>query len=167
MAEDTAGDLLDWPVIVHQLNCLTVKPHGLAEAVARAYPWADVYGERPPAGRRNLTTEPAEPGTIQVRAGLDRTVVGILGQWDFGRPGPGYPGRPKTWADTAGARFEWFVSGLEHLERWVDRHQPATVAFPHQIGCGLAGGSWPRYRRAIDEFAARVRARVVVVRLDR
>jgi len=41
-----------------------------------------------------------------------------------------------------------------------------SVAFPHSIGCGLAGGDWAAYRAAIERFAVRNPAiSVVVVRL--
>jgi hypothetical protein len=38
------------------------------------------------------------------------------------------------------------------------------IAFPWQIGCGLAGGHWPDYEAAIAEFAAGVPVPVLVVR---
>ena len=31
---------------------------------------------------------------------------------------------------------------------------PASVAFPHQIGCGLAGGNWATYEAMLEDFAA-------------
>ena len=31
--------------------------------------------------------------------------------------------------------------------------RPNSVAFPHEIGCGLAGGNWPKYESMIKTFA--------------
>ena len=38
-----------------------------------------------------------------------------------------------------------------------------SVAFPYQIGCGLAGGDWKQYRAALEDFAERVKERNVKV----
>jgi hypothetical protein len=34
------------------------------------------------------------------------------------------------------------------------RVQPTTILFPEKIGCGLAGGCWEIYKKAVDDFAA-------------
>jgi hypothetical protein len=39
------GDILstkDVDAIAHEVNCLTIKPHGLSLKVAEKYPWADI-----------------------------------------------------------------------------------------------------------------------------
>ena len=50
------GDLLDCniKVICQQLNCLAVRPHGLSEAIANKFPYANVYSRRRSVGNRNL-----------------------------------------------------------------------------------------------------------------
>jgi hypothetical protein len=43
-----------------------------------------------------------------------------------------------------------------------------SVAFPHLIGCGLAGGDWAVYERHLKAFAARnVGVRVALYQLRR
>jgi hypothetical protein len=37
------------------------------------------------------------------------------------------------------------------------------VAFPHGIGCGLAGGDWELYRAAIEELAQTAPSTLVLV----
>jgi len=60
------------------------------------------------------------------------------------------------------ARLGWFEQALEKLAMLGLE----SVAFPHSIGCGLAGGDWAAYRAAIERFAVRNPAiSVVVVRL--
>ena len=64
------GDLLSCtdPIICQQLNCLCVKGHGLSDAVAKRYPYADVYARRRQLGQRNLCVKEDEgtPGDIVV-----------------------------------------------------------------------------------------------------
>ncbi len=64
-------DLLDCGahVIVQQLNCLTVKYHGLSASITRKFRYANVYGRRVPTKPRgNLARreDRAIPGTISI-----------------------------------------------------------------------------------------------------
>lgn len=166
--ESLGGNVLDWPVLVHQINCLTTEAHGLSRVIANRFPWANVYAERESVGGRNLATPETRgrPGEIEVRRRDGQVVVGLLGQWDFGGPrSSARPGRPGDHPDTQANRLEWFRAGLNRLAEWVEETRPESVAFPYQIGCGLACGDWARYSEAIDEFAARAPTRVVVVAL--
>jgi hypothetical protein len=68
--------------------------------------------------------------------------------------------------DTAEQRLAYFRAGLAAL---AALDAPGDFAFPHLIGCGLAGGAWPEYEAALEEFAAAVGARgrrVVLYCLD-
>ena len=74
--------------ICHQVNCLTVKSHGLSSKIASAYPWADVYSKRKAIGRRNLATEQTRgiPGNIVVYGdGSGFHVVCMEAQWEYGK----------------------------------------------------------------------------------
>src|SRR3990170_4642736 len=55
------GDLLEsnCDIIVHQTNCLTLRPHGLAETLFKKYPYANVYTIRKPnkPGQNLCTTQ--------------------------------------------------------------------------------------------------------------
>ena len=69
--ETKAGDVLKVTMvdaIVQQCNCLAVKAHGLSQAIADRYPWADPYRIRRPEGKRNLVVREdlAVPGSIQI-----------------------------------------------------------------------------------------------------
>ena len=49
MITHVRGDITifrDADAICHQVNCLTVKAHGLSKKIAHAYPWADIYSKR-------------------------------------------------------------------------------------------------------------------------
>lgn len=131
------GDLLDATeqYIVHQANCITQRAAGLAAAIFKRFPHADFYTGR---------IDPDLPGTIRIDGapGTDlRAVIALFGQLHPGRPWP---------ADPHAAREGFFKSGLEKIAVIPDIE---SVALPHGIGCGLAGGYWPGYEAMIDAFA--------------
>ena len=160
------GDLLSAngvQFIVHQTNCVSKGAQGLARSIFQRFPYADVYARRAATGRKDT------PGTIDVRGGDrggdrgggDGHRQGIIGV--FGQHGPG---KPKGGADGAfdsrAARLGWFAQGLAAIARIPHLR---SVAFPFQIGCGLAGGDWPSFRAALEAFAADVAPRSVTVTL--
>ena len=83
-------------------------------------------------------------------------VIGLFGQHA--------PGRPKgnSGFDSRAARLEWFRQGLAAIAKLPGLE---SLAFPAQIGCGLAGGDWPSFRAALEAFAADVAAAGVTVTL--
>ena len=146
------GDLLNAKekYICQQCNCVTMIPHGLSVAIAKRYPWADVYGQRKPHSR-NCTSEPATPGTIQVSGSFGKHVVHMFAQF--------YPGKPGTWngpyahlawpgRDDANARAGYFKQCLERLDAM---NLDCPVAMPMYIGCGLAGGNWAAYSKMLED----------------
>ena len=52
--------------------------------------------------------------------------------------------------DTKANRLRWFKEGLAKLAAEGFRR----VAFPHEIGCALAGGDWKQYEAAIADYGA-------------
>lgn len=85
-------------------------------------------------------------------------VIGLFGQHA--------PGRPKgnTGFDSRATRLEWFRQGLVAIAKLPGLE---SLAFPDQIGCGLAGGDWPSFRAALEAFAADVAPAGVTVTLYR
>jgi hypothetical protein len=175
----------DADVLVHQCNCLTVRPHGLAEDIERRLPYAAFYGRRASVGWNMATAETCDsPGTIKWLddpAGERPTVVALLAQWRPGKPGaPHWDRYPESDPkETTRQRVAWFKRSLDLLgHRLTDLRNAASdqsayrvplVAFPWQIGCGLAGGSWVLYRAAIQAFEAKFQhaCRVIVCKLPR
>lgn len=145
------GSILDASeqYIVHQCNCVTINSAGLALAIFQKYPYANVYSTR-----QNVST----PGSIEVRGnGNDqRYVIALFGQY--------YPGKHSYDAiekyndtfvfakssDSLVSREMYFQTGLR-LISLIDGIK--SVAFPWQIGCGLAGGDWVSYSNMIQNFA--------------
>ena len=147
--------------ICHQVNCLTVKSHGLSRQIAEKYPWADIYSFRTPLGRRNLATVETRgnPGTLKIfELGTSPSVVCLLSQWDFGKCGQSHRQIP-PYKDTEEDRLLWFEQCLHKLGQTPLN----TIAFPFKIGCGLAGGHWNTYCKLIMTFVKTYQKHVIIV----
>ena len=134
--------------IVHQCNTVSAKlgGGGLSEQIFRKWPHANVYERLHAKGSRS------QPGSASLHGnGADgsdaRGVINLMAQR--------YPGPPKDGnGDGKKQREQWFAQALRALAA-----QPAiasrkqSVAFPCDVGCGLAGGDWTVYRGLIEDFA--------------
>lgn len=161
------GDLLrvkDVDAIVHQVNCLCVKPHGLSRQIAEKYPWGDIYSKRKSEGSRNLAVveDRGIPGSIEIFKSPDTLhphVICFLSQWDFGTSDQVYRQIP-PYKDTRENRIKWFWQCLHKLKT----SEIKTVGLPYQIGCGLGGGDWATYFGIIKAFAEESGIDFVIVR---
>lgn len=145
---------IDTKYIVHQCNCFTWVAAGLAQAVFEKFPYANIYKDRKPVGDENGKID--KPGTIIIKGnGIEqRYIINLLGQY--------YPGRPKykdSQKDGFKTRKKYFFSGLKEIAKINDLD---SIAFPWQIGCGIAGGNWDEYKELIDKFAIHVKDRAEV-----
>lgn len=137
------GDLLysDAQYICHQCNCVSNTSSGLAAAIFKKFPWADIYTDR---------VERDIPGTISVQGNGDdqRFVLSIFGQY--------YPGVNDYSNDNLEMRQRYFYQALG-LVLDMDIQ---SIAFPWKIGCGLAGGDWDGwYEPVLDKFAGKMKDR--------
>lgn len=158
-----AGDLLDLAVsadcIVQQCNCVSKTAKGLSAAIAQRYPYAAVYA------RRGVNR--SAPGTVvfaEPESKDDGPVVAcLMAQVAIGKPGA-YSSmyRVPASTDTADARLEYLRKCLETLREQAVGRRWKRIAFPHGIGCGLAGGKWADYLLEIQAFASRLDAGTVV-----
>ena len=114
------GDLLTCTdsIICQQLNCLCVRAHGLSADIAKKYPYSNVYAERKAIGTRNLCIpeDAGVPGNIEVRSGFGPIVIGLYGQYDYGK---GCTVRTTPAQDNAKLREIWFKQCLENLEIYM------------------------------------------------
>jgi O-acetyl-ADP-ribose deacetylase (regulator of RNase III) len=150
------GNLLDSDClyIAHQCNCYSRRGAGLASAIFKAFPWADVYSSRSERGNDTSLF-----GSITVHGDpkrKERYVVNIYGQLKPGKPSPG--------RDSAASRLEAFGKALDQIAKLPELE---SIGFPYGIGCGLAGGDWNEYERFLEDFADRVGERSVSVVLYR
>ncbi len=143
--------------IVQQTNCTTCDVKGLAKAIRKDRPWACPSKDRIPIkrGSKWCTNETkGTPGSIVIREsqGGKPGVVSMMAQYN--------PGKARQ-RDNARLRTNWFWQCLGKMESRKPRFK--QLAFPKNIGCGLAGGDWPTYKEIIFTFACRNRS----IRLDR
>lgn len=137
------GDLLDCGAqyIAHQCNCVMRGQNvggGLYASMIKKFPLSNVYAE---AERSKII----KPGSIIIRRGYPHPskIICMFSQK--------YPGRSSYDGDTVEMRLNWFRNCLDLISTIKDLEQ---IAFPHMVGCGLAGGNWDRYEELICEFAA-------------
>ena len=150
------GNLLDsdCQYIAHQCNCYSKRGAGLASAIFKAFPWADVYSNRSERGN-----DAALFGSISVHGDPkqgQRYVINIYGQLKPGKPSPG--------RDSAASRLGAFSKALDQIAALPELK---SIGFPYGIGYGLAGGDWNEYERLLEKFAKRVGERGVYVILYR
>ncbi len=139
-------------IIVQQCCCTAVRPHGLSETLAVAFPHGNAYAKRRPIRARVNCATPedrSEPGTIDILGDgiTKRKIACLYGQYAMGKPGKYHSDHGVS--DSATDRLAFFASGLQHLAEAA----PASVAFPFKIGCGLAGGNWKLYEAMLTTFA--------------
>jgi O-acetyl-ADP-ribose deacetylase (regulator of RNase III) len=154
------GDLLevtDVEYIVQQTCCTACRACGLSQAITTKWPSINPYGERRKWGRTNWAVQEdrAEPGTIAVYEfeepqGNLKGVVCAFAQVCHGKPGVAKDPLGLAGADTAADRLRYFQSCLDCLEELG----ATSLAFPYGIGCGLAGGSWPKYEAMLRNWSA-------------
>jgi O-acetyl-ADP-ribose deacetylase (regulator of RNase III) len=150
------GDLLksNENVIVHQINCLCIRPHGLSADMFKKFPYADVYSTRQQLENRNLAVpkDRGTPGEIVVTTQPNSpTIIGLYGQYDYGRPNKScYNSTIEQ--DNLELREKWFQTCLDKLKKYLVDNKHKRVAFPYKIGCGLAGGDWDNYSKMLDAF---------------
>lgn len=135
--------------IAHQCNATSTYGKGLSKQIFSKYPYADIYSIRKKEGFD-------EPANIIVKNdpnGQNVSVINMIAQR--------FPGRPKS-GDTSKMRVQWFAECLSQIEN-IDNIQ--SIAFPYQIGCGLARGDWKTYKKMIKDFAERSGIKVVIYKL--
>lgn len=134
------GDLLQATeqYIAHQVNCVTQgSAAGLARSLFKKYPYSDVYKNR---------VDKSLPGTITIHGdGVNnRYIINMYSQY--------YPGKFNNsfLNDNQSVREQYFTSSLKEISKIEDIK---NIAFPYQVGCGLAGGNWEKYLNMLQDFA--------------
>ena len=135
--------------IAHQCNCTTKTSKGLAHSIFTKFPYANVYKNRESFGA-------TEPGNIIVCGnGEDkRYVINMMAQITGGKPK-----KPETFE----IRAEYFQQCLDQIKEIPNLE---SIAFPFNIGCGLAKGNWPVYEKMLSDFAEEVKVPVVLYKYE-
>lgn len=151
------GDLLEAKdkYIAHQTNCI-MKGHagGLAKHIFYKYPWSDTYMNR---------MEESPFGEISIFGnGQDkRYVINMNAQRYPGQAS--HPVHAIYGRDSVNSREKAFKACLKQIQLIPDLE---SIAFPFQIGCGLAGGNWQVYKKMIEDFSDSTDAKVVIYRRE-
>jgi uracil-DNA glycosylase len=123
-------------IIAHQCYCTSKSKlaKGLAKSIFNKFPYADIYSNR---------EIDSIPGTIKVSGSKkERWVCAIYGQYHPGAPS----GKNK---DSSKNRVEWFKLALQEISKIKNLR---NIAFPENIGCGLAKGDWTTYLNMLIHF---------------
>lgn len=136
-------------IICQQCNCVTLTSKGLAEQIAKKYPWADIYARR----KYNGKNKHSFPGTIELNNDSGTVIVHMFGQVFPGRYGSNRFYEHITLKDGPQERINYFKQCLQHLD---NLNLSVPVAMPYKIGCGLAGGNWEIYEKLLQECKTRI-----------
>jgi hypothetical protein len=133
--------------ICQQTNCISTNAHGLSETIRLNFD-IDPYSHRQPLNGRNhaIPKHCDIPGTIKVFSNGKVKVICMFAQYGMGKP---YK-YGNNIEDSYAKRFLWFKTCLFEISKL----RPQSIAFPYNIGCGLAGGNWDNYLSAIDYFSS-------------
>lgn len=157
------GDLAMFPraqMIVQQVNAMSMTSRGLSAQLEHKHGAPFWTGREMSKDVKNLATIETrpKPGSVQVVKSklLDQYIAHLVaqempGNLDFTFPKwrENVSGRVETYDD----RLYWFDKCLDALGDKMRELKLKTVAFPYQIGCGLAGGSWEQYRTRIEQWS--------------
>lgn len=154
------GDLLkaDTEYIIQQTCCTAIKAHGLSEHIAAKWPQINPYKERKKLkGNWSVAEDRPEPGSILIYEFDVPKITGLKGvicafaQYCHGRPHI-YKDPlelDEKFGDNPVDRIRYFKECLEGIASL----NPKSVGFPYKIGSGLAGGSWIKYEKLIQDWS--------------
>ena len=138
MIKEVKGDLLQATenIIGHQVNCQGVMGLGLAAKIRNKYPI--VFERYKQLVNMHNSNKEILLGTTQViKVNENKYVANLFGQFNYGR------GKRQT-------SYEHLYQSLDILKQKAKKHN-LTVALPHGLGCGLAGGDWDIVRELINK----------------
>ncbi|MNW28277.1 Macro domain protein [compost metagenome] len=142
-----AGDLLEQNsdlIIAHQANCHMKMYSGIAGQLRRKYPFAVDADINFPLSSQDRFGK-CSCGFGQGTNGSYKYVYNLYGQFEPG-------------TDTQKTDYKQLKSALnmmmEHLHmRGID-DSFSHIGVPYKLGCGLAGGHWPKVEEILQEVAA-------------
>lgn len=134
--------------IAHQCNCKSNYSAGIAKSIFTKFPYADTYKHRAYTGYNF-------PGRIDVLGNGEenRFVINMYVQFWPGKPG-------KDIYDTNDYRIKHLKQCLNNIANITDLE---SIGFPHNMGCGLAGGNFSEYSKILEIFANHVAKKNVKV----
>lgn len=136
MINHKMGSILDCTeeVIAHQVNCMAVYNAGLAKQIRSAHPAA--YQSYMRMFDRIESNNDLLGKVDIAKVDNGKYVANIFGQYGYGR-------------DKRYTNYGALSKGLEYLAH-VGKKYKRSIAIPHGVGCGLAGGDLVKVIEIID-----------------
>lgn len=150
MITERVGDLLteaDLTHVAHQANLYHTFGAGLARQISLQYPYAEV------ADRRSAYGAQVKLGTFSVGEGDGPTVLNLYSQ----------RGSEDGYSECL-TDYEALRVVLTAVRAYLRDVPGARLGVPYRLGCGLAGGSWPRVYGLLETIFGDAKVDVVVVR---
>jgi len=140
--EHHQGDLLtsDCEAIAHGCNCFNTMGAGIAKQIKMRYPMA--YE----ADCETIAGDKEKLGDFSIAFENDRMIFNLYTQYNMGR-------------DLSYPALESSLRKLKNSLDFVDENQNLVLGLP-RIGCGIAGGDWPRVEEIINNVFAKRTVRV-------
>ena len=142
------GNILDSDadIICQQVNCKGVMGAGLAKQIADKYPI--VLNDYKELCEKYKSNNYILLGNCQcIRISKSRVICNLFGQYDYGRD------KNKVYTDYAALEKALSVLIIFCQEEFLfNNNFQCRVAFPYNMGCGLANGSWDIVLNIIKEF---------------
>jgi hypothetical protein len=154
--KEVEGNILfaDEEYVVEECSCTSVRLCGLSAQIAQIWPTINPYMKR----RRLyynwcVLSDRPEAGTIQLFEEKGMKVICMFSQYSHGKIGSKEdPVMPDGFMmETSADRLRYFRECLEKITEMTPR--PRSIAIPYMIGCGATGGSWPKYRKVIQNWS--------------
>lgn len=131
-------------VIVQQCNCKTLRPKGLALALAKRFPYCNIYSTqqdakhpRVPGMCKICKPEKSNANTDVDTKQTDPIIINLLAQK--------YPGSASAY-ETYDQRLRWLETSWKDACQFFETLEvPTNILIPKRLGCGLAGGPTERY----------------------
>lgn len=143
--EIVTGDLVtgNYDIFCHQVNCKRVMGAGVAKQIRSRYP--EVY-------KAYMQKIPVLGNILPVQCKDGRICINMYAQNGYGR-------------DMRYTDYQAFQKCLDSLVNFLaTQRQDAIVAFPYNIGCGLAGGDWKIIQKFLNDFSGKIKQQVVIVK---
>lgn len=124
-------------IIAHQVNCQGVMGAGLAKQIKTKYPI--VYQEYLQLYKRQRPVELLGQCLAVPVNNSDIFVANLFGQLSYGK-------------GTRQTDYEALEKSLKQLKEFMVTSNLHSLALPHNLGCGLAGGDWNIVRKMIEKI---------------
>jgi O-acetyl-ADP-ribose deacetylase (regulator of RNase III) len=150
MMREINGNILtaNAEIICHQTNCFSQGVSGLAKSIFEKFPVSNTY--------RNRTKGiPELFGTCSYHKADPFWICNMYAQMYPSVAQSLYNEKAGSYVDDAKERLAKFNLCLEDLAAFCQEYNLTEIAFPYKISCGLAGGAWVDYKKALVNFSQR------------